>query len=300
MKIIFSYLKYCVVAAVIAFIFISMNTAADEAQESFQIPEISTPRIEKMLEVGGRNLHCCVYGKGSPTVVLLSGFGAPQTYWNPVVPDLAAQTTVLTYDRAGIGKSEIGSLPAHGKRAVIDLHMILDKLELPKPYIVIGHSYGGDLARLFVSMFPDDIGGLILEDSTPENILEEQRKILKGEDLEKLEAMVSRFASPEDPRTEGDYREITSEQVKNSGPLPQVPFIVISAGDRSKGMPPIFSEEGSKSIIELGMKLQKEMATLIQGGKHIIVDGAGHNIHLEKPEALIKPALAMIEEVQKK
>lgn len=73
-------------------------------------------------------------------MVLVSGFGAPQDYWNPVVPDLAAQTTVLTYDRAGIGKSEMGDLPTHGTQAAIDLHRLLDKPNLPKPYIVIGHS----------------------------------------------------------------------------------------------------------------------------------------------------------------
>ena len=99
--------------------------------------------MESMIDVGGRKLHCCVYGSGSPTVVLVSGLEAPQVYWNPVIPDLAAKTTVLTYDRAGIGKSEIGDLPTHGEQSARDLHVLLDKLGLPKPYILVGHSYGG-------------------------------------------------------------------------------------------------------------------------------------------------------------
>jgi pimeloyl-ACP methyl ester carboxylesterase len=269
-------------------------------QEAFQIPDITTPKAEKMVDVGGRNLHSCVYGKSSPTVVLVSGFGAPQAYWNPVVPDLAAQTTVLTYDRAGIGKSEIGELPTHGKQAATDLHALLDKLNLPKPYIVVGHSYGGSVVRLFASMYPDDVGGIILEDSQVEGILEEQRKILKGKDLEQLEEMAAKFATPDNPKTEGDYLNITMEQVKNSKPLPQVPFVVLMAGDRSKGVPPIFSEEARKKMVELGMEMQKKLVALIPGGKHIIVNDVGHNIHLEKPEALIKPVVEMIEEVRKK
>jgi len=268
-------------------------------QQAIQIPDITTPKTEKMVDVGGRRLHSCVYGKGAPTVVLVSGFGAPQAYWNPVVPDLAAQTTVLTYDRAGIGKSEIGDLPTHGEQAAADLHALLDKLDLPKPYIVVGHSYGGSVARLFASMYPDDIGGIILEDSQQEGVLEEQRKILKGEDLARLEEMVAKFAAPDNPKTEGDYRFITSEQVKNSQPLPQVPFVVLTAGDRSKGMPPIFSEEARKKMVKLGMEMQKELAALIPGGKHMIINDVGHNIHLERPEALIKPVIEMIEEVRK-
>jgi len=310
-----SHLRNILFIAALALIFILISATAyanastdlNESQErkgspqqAFQIQDITTPKTEMMIDVGGRSLYSCIYGKGFPTTVLVSGFGAPQAYWNPVVPDLAAQTTVLTYDRAGIGKSEIGELPTHGKQAAIDLHTLLNKLSLPKPYIVVGHSYGGSVVRLFASMYPDDIGGIILEDSQYEGLLEEQRKILEGKDLERLEEMVSKFATPDNPKTEGDYRYITMEQVKNSKPLPQVPFVVLTAGDRSKGMPPIFSEKASKKIAELGMETQKKVAAMIPGGKHIIVNDVGHNIHLEKPEALITPVIEMIKEVRKK
>ena len=306
--------KFLVITALVP-IFILIDAVADSdfstdlneslernvsPQEAFHNEDITTPKTEKMIDVGGRSLHSCVYGKSSPTVVLVSGFGAPQAYWNPVVPDLAAQTTVLTYDRAGIGKSEIGELPTHGKQAATDLHTLLNKLNLPKPYIVIGHSYGGSVVRLFASMYPDDIGGIILEDSSHEAILEEQRKILKGKDLELLEEMVSKFPTPDNPKTEGDYRYITMEQVKNSKSLPQVPFVVLTAGDRSKGMPPIFSDEANKKMAELGIEMQKKLVVMIPGGKHIIVDDVGHNMHLEKPEALITPVIEMIKEVRKK
>ncbi len=287
-------------AIIVIFIKAAANpsVSSELSQESVRIPDISTPKTEKIVDVGGRSLDCCVYGNSSPTVVLVSGFGAPQTYWNSVVPALAAQTTVLTYDRAGIGKSEIGALPAHGQRAAADLHTLLDKLNLPKPYILVGHSYGGSVVRLFASMYPDDLGGLILEDAQHEDVLEEQRKILKGRDLEQLEEMVLKFAPPDHPKTEGDYRYITTDQVKNSKPLPQVPFVVLTAGDRSKGMPPVFSEEASSKMAELGMKLQKKLVALIPGGKHIIVEDVGHNIHVEKPEALIGPVTEMINEVR--
>ena len=54
-----------------------------------EIAEIDTPREEAMVDVGGRRLHCVRYGKGAPTVVLISGFRAPQRYWNPVVAGIS-------------------------------------------------------------------------------------------------------------------------------------------------------------------------------------------------------------------
>ena len=270
------------------------------AQERFRIPEISTPKTEKMVDVGGRKLHGCFYGEGSPAVILVSGHGATQTYWNPVIPDLAAQTTVVTFDRAGNGKSEINDLPTHGLQSAKDLHSILEKMDVPKPYILIGHSYGGDVVRLFASLYPDDMGGMILEDAQHEAVLDEQRKILKGRDLEILEEMAARFSPPENPETEGDYRNITIEQLKNNQRLPEIPFVVLTAGNRSQAMPPVFSEEAKAKIAKLGVELQKKVVTLIPGGKHIIVDGVGHNIHLEKPDALIGPVIDMISNARNK
>jgi pimeloyl-ACP methyl ester carboxylesterase len=267
-------------------------------QEQSRIPEISTPKTDSMIDVGGRKLHCCVYGKGSPSVVLVSGFGALQAYWNSVIPDLAAKTTVVTYDRAGIGKSEIGDLPTHGEQAAKDLLALLKKLDVPKPYLLVGHSYGGSVVRLFASMYPDDMGGLILEDAQHEDVLDEQRKILTGKDLEALEQMVARFSTPENPRTEADYRNITTEQVRKSKPLPHIPFIVLTAGDRSKAMLPMFSDEAKERIAKLGLKMQQKLVALIPGGKQIIVEGAGHIIHGEKPEALIAPVVEIIKEIR--
>jgi len=286
---------------------IFLNVSSSVAQERkrvtgeyFKIPEISTKKIEKMIDAGGRKLHCCVYGKGSPTVVLVTGFGATQSYWNSVVPDLAAQSTVVTYDRAGYGKSERGTLPVHGEQTARDLHILLEKLGVPKPYLPVGHSYGGKIVRLFASLYPEDMGGLILEDSSHEGILEAQKKILNGKDLETLERMTSRRKNVKNPKTENDYMITTREQLRNSGPLPHIPYIVLIAGDRSGALPPVFSQEAQEKTKKLGMEMQKEMANLIPGGICFVVEGVGHTMHMEKPEVLIKPVIEMINEIRNK
>jgi pimeloyl-ACP methyl ester carboxylesterase len=277
------------------------QTSPGSPQERIGIPEISTPKTENMIDVGGRKLHCYVYGNDSPTVVLVSGLEAPQTYWNSVIPDLAAKTTVVTYDRAGTGKSEIGDLPAHGEQSAKDLQVLLDKLGVPRPYLLVGHSYGGSVVRLFASMCPDRMGGLILEDTQHEDVLKELRKILKGKDLEAFDQlMVDMFSAPENPKTEVDYRNMTREQVSKSRPLPRIPFVILTSPDRAKAMQPIFSDEAIVKIAELDFALNKKLAALIPGGRQIVVEGAGHDIHVDKPEALIAPVLEMIKEVREK
>jgi len=263
-----------------------------------QIPDIPTEKVEMLVDLGGRKLDCCVYGEGSPTILLLSGGRAPQAYWNPVVSDLAEKTTVLTYDRAGSGKSPLGDLPTHGMQAAKDLDTLLKALDLPKPYIVVGHSYGGKVARLFTSMYPDDVGGLILEDTQHEDILQEERKILKGEDLRMLEEIVAMMKGRDPPVTEIDYIEITARQLRDSGPLPEIPLVVISSGKRLKSGPREFSEEGREALVELNREMQQRLVDLIPGGKQIIVEDVGHNIHVEKPGALIIPVLDMVEELR--
>jgi pimeloyl-ACP methyl ester carboxylesterase len=268
-------------------------------QEEIKIPEISTPKTENLIDVGGRKLDCCVYGKGSPTVVLVSGLEAPQVYWNSVIPDLAAKTTVVTYDRAGVGKSEIGGLPAHGEQSAKDLHVLLAKLDAPKPYILVGHSYGGSVVRLFASMYPDNMAGLILEETQHEDVLDEMRKIIEGKDLEAFDQlMADRFSMPANPKTEADYRNMTREQLKKSRPLPQIPFVVMAVAGRAKAMAPLFSDAAIEKMEKLDGDLNNRLAALIPGGKLIVVEGTGHNIHMDKPEVLIAPVAEMIRVVK--
>jgi pimeloyl-ACP methyl ester carboxylesterase len=266
-------------------------------------PALPAPaaKIEKMVDVGGRKLDCCVHGQGSPTVVLVSGLEAPQAYWDSVIPALAAKTTVVTYDRAGVGKSEIGDLPTHGEQSVKDLQVLLDKLSVPKPYILVGHSYGGNIVRLFASMLPDDTGGLILEDTQHEDVLNEMRKILEGKDLEAFdELMAARFNTPEHPKTEADYREMTREQIRKSKPLPRIPYVVLMSAGRAKAMAPLFSDKAIEKMAKMDSELNDRLAALIPGGRQVIVEGTGHDIHVDKPEVLIAPVMEMIRVVREK
>lgn len=268
------------------------------AGQAVVVPNCEFEGTEHLIDVGGRRLHGYVYGEGAPAVVLLSGLNAEQAYWNAVVNDVAGATTVVTYDRAGCGKSEVGELPLHGLQSTRDLHALLAGMGVPGPYVLVGHSYGVGVARLFASAYPQDTGGLILVDGQHEDILDEQRKLLEDEDLERLEEMVAMMESMADESTEIGSSQLTMEQLRSSGPLPEVPFVVITAGKRSMALPPIFSDAARERLTALGLGLQERLAALIPGGRHIVAEGVGHNVQVEKPEVLTVPLLEMIEGVR--
>jgi pimeloyl-ACP methyl ester carboxylesterase len=259
------------------------------------IPPLEIEGTEHMIDVGGRRLHSFVYGSGGPTVVLVSGFQAPQAYWNPVVPGLAEITTVVTYDRAGYGESERGELPVHGGQSAADLHALLGELGVPKPYLLVGHSYGGRVARLFAAAYPVETAGLILEEAGHEDLPDAQLAALTGKDRETLAALIAPFRTKvPDPRTETDSMAETVEQLRRCGPLPRVPLVVITSASRGSGLPAVFSPEGQARLDEVALAMQKKLAGLVPGAEHIFVEGAGHNVHLDKPEAVLAPVRAMI------
>jgi pimeloyl-ACP methyl ester carboxylesterase len=262
--------------------------------------DFSQNQRENMIDVGGYKLHCRVFGKGAPAIVLVNGANVDQSYWDPVIPALAAETTVITYNRAGNGKSGIGNRVYHGKQQAEDLKSLLDNLGIPGPYVLIGHSFGGFFVRLFASLYPQSTAGLILEDATHEDVTEYRLRRLKGDDLKLVQSVVNSPApknSLPGPTTEISAREITEQQVREITSMPQVPFLVISAGEplpRSK-----ISQEGNRIMHEIKIELHKKYLDLIPGGNHIIVKGTVHTIHSEKPEAFIEPVLELLERARK-
>lgn len=126
---------------------------------------VSLPRDGKLVDVGGRRVHVVEMGgqQPGPTVVLESGIGGASTaVWGWIEPGIAEFAHVVAYDRAGIGRSEPSLAPRDGRTLVAELHETLAAAGIPGPYVFVGHSYGGLLARLYTNAYPNDIAGLVL------------------------------------------------------------------------------------------------------------------------------------------
>jgi pimeloyl-ACP methyl ester carboxylesterase len=121
----------------------------------------------RMIDVGGRRLYIECTGTGSPVVVLQSGLGESSSYWGRIAPAVAASTTVCAYDRAGHGRSDAAAAPQDGTALATDLHTLLERAEVPGPYVLVGHSSGGPYVRGFADRYPDQVAGMVLLDSQP-------------------------------------------------------------------------------------------------------------------------------------
>jgi pimeloyl-ACP methyl ester carboxylesterase len=117
---------------------------------------------------GGRHLHMVVMGedKGRPTVILEQGMGSFSSNWYWVRSELAADTRVVAYDRAGLGWSDPLPGGQDAYESAADLHRALEMSEIPGPYVVAGHSYGGLVVRAFADLFPREVAGMVLVDAS--------------------------------------------------------------------------------------------------------------------------------------
>jgi pimeloyl-ACP methyl ester carboxylesterase len=120
----------------------------------------------RLYDVGGHRLHLDCTGSGNPTVVLMSGLGGNSTGWARIAPSVAGTTRVCAYDRAGQGWSEDASEPQDGVAAARDLHDLLGRAGEPGPYVLVGHSIGGDYAMAYAARYPEQVAGMVLLDAT--------------------------------------------------------------------------------------------------------------------------------------
>lgn len=127
------------------------------------------PPPGRLIDIGGRKLHIlCAGAFVGPTVVIEAGSGDDSTLWQDMMRRVSAFAHICTYDRAGLGWSD----PASGSRTIdnraADLHALLVAANVPVPYVLVGHSYGGYIVRRFAAIYPANVGGVVLVDAPEE------------------------------------------------------------------------------------------------------------------------------------
>jgi pimeloyl-ACP methyl ester carboxylesterase len=123
----------------------------------------------RLVDVGGYRLHIHCTGRGAPAVVLLAGSGDFSFDWSLVQPGLARSTRVCSYDRAGSAWSDPGPTPRTMRQEAHELRLLLQRAGVAPPYLLVGHSYGGLLARAYAGAHPAEVAGVVLVDPTHED-----------------------------------------------------------------------------------------------------------------------------------
>lgn len=155
------------------------------------------PPRGRLVAVTGSKLHLQEQGTGAPVVVLEAGLAASSLSWAHVQPLIARFTCAVSYDRAGLGWSEAGC--GRSLEAITnELHELLERAEIPAPFVLVGHSFGALIVRAFAHKFSERTAGVVLVDpvsieawaNCPES---DRKRIALGASLSRRGARLARM-----------------------------------------------------------------------------------------------------------
>jgi pimeloyl-ACP methyl ester carboxylesterase len=278
----------------------------------------------ELIDIGGRSLYLVRGGAGEPTVILESGFGNSGQIWEPialppdsgktaVLPGVAAFTTVYAYDRPGTildadhrSRSDPVPMPRTAVDLVAELHALLDAADIPGPYVLVGHSLGGIIVRLYAATYPEDVVGMVLVDAADEELNNRLRAALTA-DQWALYQQLSNEPSPE-VATYADRERLdldaSFDQLREAAavnPLPPMPLVVLTRGLNPLGLEGEVSLPGGLSadtIEQAWQDGQPALAALVPGARHVIATRSAHYIQLDEPELVIDAVSLVVEAVR--
>jgi pimeloyl-ACP methyl ester carboxylesterase len=229
-------------------------------------------------------------GQGSPTVVMDAGLGETSDTWANVESGVAEQASTLVYDRANIGRSERVSHPRTSRRMVAELRDLLRLGKIKPPYILVGHSFGGLNMMLFARLYPGEVAGMVLIDSSHPNQTARFMSVLSPELKQKY---VQGFASDEGMTF--DQRIQCEDELRSATPMPDIPLYVLMSGRRREGKVNWPYREWDR----IWHEQQLELAHLTTNSKFLSTEKSGHFIHNDEPELVIEAISTIIELARK-
>jgi pimeloyl-ACP methyl ester carboxylesterase len=125
------------------------------------------PAPGRLIDIGGPRLHMVEEGQGSPAVIFESGIAASSLNWTAMQRAVARFTRTCAYDRAWLGWSDPAPAPRVASQLVDELHSLLAAAQVPAPYVLVGHSFGGLLVQAYAVAHAGQVAGLVLIDPLP-------------------------------------------------------------------------------------------------------------------------------------
>ena len=267
----------------------------------------------RMVEVSGRYMH--LYCSGAwygPVVILDAGLGGFALGWVYVQEALATTMRVCSYDRAGYGWSETGVSPRLSSQLAEELLELLERSGVEPPYVLVGHSFGGYVARSFTGLVPYLVAGMVLvESSHPEQMerlpdvqIREERPIptlyrtrvtrvnqrviwqLSEKYPEHMRGTVAMLMSSRRAlrasHQESAVFALSAAEVTQI-PLPQdMPLVVVSRGLQEWESTPLGTAKERS-----WRDMQAELVNLTRRSRQIIANHSGHQVHLDQPEVVV-------------
>jgi pimeloyl-ACP methyl ester carboxylesterase len=302
------------------------------------------PAPGQLVDVGTHRLHLHALGAGEPAVVFDAALGASSLSWTYVAREVATFTRACAYDRAGFGWSDAGPLPRTAARIVAELHALVHAAEIPRPVVLVGHSFGGLVARLFVHRHPGAVAGLVLLDPAhPEDwgspSGEDEARMRRGVRLCRYGQQAARFGIADAVAAlvrvgarggarvtarlagRGALHRVDEEVLAPVAKLPpdlraiaprfwtqpkfyealgsQIASMCESARsvpiDQDFGDLPLVVVTGAVGADERRRPRQQALAARSRRGRHVLAEGSGHWIPLDRPDVVVAAVREIVE-----
>jgi len=242
---------------------------------------------------GGRSLYLHCEGTGRPTVILEAGFGGSSNNWSEVQGPLGRVTRTCAYDRAGLGNSL--SIPGvqDATAEIADLGRLLDHAGIAVPYVLVGHSYGGLLMRLFAHAHPDQTAGIVLVDAMGRNQDRRLETLWRAQPAKVRQHTPDPAANTLDRGVDLYAGEALDAKIRT---LRDTPLAVITRGrpdDSGPALPPSVRGPADR----LWRTMQNELAALSSDHLHAIALRSGHFVQSSangQPDVVIAAVLAVV------
>jgi pimeloyl-ACP methyl ester carboxylesterase len=273
--------------------------------------QASRPRS---VDVEGRQMRVLTGGMArlgrTPTVVFESAVGDRLETWNSIFDQVAALAPAVAYDRAGLGGSpDDGRVPTPAQVART-LHAILATVGAKPPYVLVGHSWGGLLVRMFVELYPSEVAGLVYIDPTDlrspaeeEAYYHEQGYI--GEAMVERKASLLRFPGADRGEfkvlvetVRGDFKEFRSLR-----PLPDVPMAMFMSASfdpiswRNSPCAPAVCEE---AIVKWRIKWLRDMMVGSTDATLTVATAVKHHMHVDDPGLIVSGIRRVLDAVSRR
>lgn len=268
-------------------------------------------------QVDGHRMHYRLSGDGDVTFVLEAGLGGHSGSWGALEFALGKIGRVFVYDRAGLGWSEAGPAPRTVKQIARELHQLLATARIPGPYILVGHSLGGLNQVRHAMDYPDGIAGVLLID--PSNKDQAKRLPAAPAVPTLLFPQITRaaaiglpqllFGSSDPVQNLTSHVATTGSELRaflaideNWGDRPprvgNIPLYVLTAGDWH-GLPGQSGAE-KRAVWTTWQAMHAELVadSTSEIRRHIVVEGASHNIQRTHPDIVIKTAQELVDRIR--